>query len=332
MAISPYLLAFSLTLLFVYFIRKYANKIGLMDIPNQRSHHKTSIARGGGIGFIIAFFMTVFIYHFNLFYDYIYLFLSILLIFFMGLIDDLREVNPLSKFAIIFISTLIIYFNGFRIEDVGLYLNSNLSLGYFTFIFTFFAVSGFTNALNLIDGLDGLSSFLSIIILLGLYIIGYMHNDNFIMVISMTLICVLGGFLLFNWHKASIFMGDSGSLTLGFIISILSIKALEYIPAVNILFLGAIPILDTMIVMIRRKLNGFSSFRADRWHIHHIVLRYFDNNVIKSVLFLSLMQIIYTVIGVSLSSKLDGIYILPIFIFHAVILYHILSYFLKDNK
>ena len=326
-----YLLAFLLSTFFVYIIKKYAYKIGLIDIPNSRSIHKISTPRGGGIGFILSFFMILSIYHFDLFFDYLYIFISIILVFFIGLLDDLKGVNPITKFTIILLSTILIYINGFKIEFVGLYFGiENLSLGYFTFLFTFFAVSGFTNALNLIDGIDGLSSSISIIILSSLYYIGYIHNDNFIMVISSTLILVLISFLIFNWNRASIFMGDSGSLTIGFIISVLSIKSLDYIPAVNVLFLGAIPVLDTMIVMIRRKLNGFSAFRADRWHIHHIVLRYFDDNVTKSVIFLSFIQIIYSILGVVLSKNLDGGYILPLFIFNGIILYHILTYFLKE--
>jgi len=332
MANYSFLLTIFLSLFFIYIIKKYADKIGLIDIPNTRSIHKISTPRGGGIGFILAFFIVLFIYHFDLLYQYFYVSISIFLVFFIGLFDDFREVNPLAKFSVILISTILIYYNGFKIEFVGLYFGiENLSLGYFTFLFTFFAVSGFTNALNLIDGIDGLSSSISIIILSGLYYIGYIHNDIFITTISITLIIVLVSFLLFNWHKASIFMGDSGSLTIGFIISILSIKSLGYVPAVNILFLGAIPVLDTMIVMIRRKLNGFSAFRADRWHIHHIVVRYFNNNITKSVLFLSFIQLFYTILGVFLSNKLNGIYLLPLFIIHGIILYHILSYFLHKK-
>jgi len=102
-------------------------------------------------------------------------------------------------------------------------------------------------------------------------VIGFINNDNTLMVWSALLISVILAFLILNWHPAKVFMGDSGSLLLGFIIAILSVKALQYVNPVSILFLAAVPILDTLVVFRRRIQRGMSPFTADKNHLHHIL-------------------------------------------------------------
>lgn len=206
-------------------------------------------------------------------------------------------------------------------------------MGYLSLPFTFFAVSGFTNALNLIDGLDGLSTTISILILSIFVYIGLIYVDEFMIILSMVVISGLLAFLIYNWYPASIFMGDSGSLTLGFVISILAIKSLEHISsAVTILFFTAIPVLDTMIVMIRRKLKGGSAFRADRCHIHHIILSCFNNSTPKTVFFILFIQLLYILVGLAIDSRVDGLYLLILFIFQGVGLYHLLGYLIQKQQ
>lgn len=113
------------------------------------------------------------------------------------------------------------------------------------------------------------------------------------------LIAAILAFMMFNWNPAKIFMGDSGSLTLGFLIALLSIKALPYIQPTSVLFIAAIPIMDTLIVMIRRLKSGKSPFSPDKLHIHHLLLRFF--NVKKTVFLLIIMQTLYSMIGLSFS-------------------------------
>ena len=102
----------------------------------------------------------------------------------------------------------------------------------------------------------------------------------------------LAAFLLFNWHPAKIFMGDSGSLTLGFVISVLAIRATEYIHPVSVVFLVSLPVFDTLIVMIRRKVSSQSMFTADKTHIHHVLFNFFEGDTKRTVIFLSIFQII----------------------------------------
>ena len=328
-----YITIFIISFISIYAIIKYAFILGLIDKPNSRSIHNTDIPRGGGIGFILTILLLLFIFHPDMIADYIWTYIAIIIVFIIGIIDDYIEIEPYVKFIVIFIATLFLYFDGLIIDDVGVYIGYSVSLGWFAFAFTLFAVSGFTNALNLIDGIDGLSTMMSIIILGAFYYLGIIYDDIFIETISIITIISLLSFIIYNWHPATIFMGDSGSLTLGFIISILAIKSIEYIPAVHILFLSAIPVLDTMIVMIRRKIRGGSSFCADQCHIHHILLEYFDNSSIKTVLFLSFMQLIYIFIGLNLDQSIDGLWLLLIFILHGIGIYHLLGYIIsKQDK
>jgi len=168
-------------------------------------------------------------------------------------------------------------------------------------VVTVFAVVGFTNALNLVDGLDGLAGSLSLIIIASFFYIGYAYNDQFIMIVSFVVMASLLGFLIFNWYPASIFMGDSGSLVL---ISALAIKAVTYVSDTTILFLAAVPIIDTIIVMTRRLQRGFSPFTPDKSHFHHKILL-LKGSVDASVHILIALQIILSSIGLLLRDKSD---------------------------
>lgn len=137
-------------------------------------------------------------------------------------------------------------------------------------------LSGFTNALNLIDGLDGLAGTISFIILSTFLYIGLAHQDELIVTICSIVLSSLVAFLIFNWNPAKIFMGDSGSLFLGFVISIVATISLKYIHPISVLYLVALPIVDTLIVMVRRIRNGKSHFSPDKTHIHHILLNFFQ--------------------------------------------------------
>jgi UDP-GlcNAc:undecaprenyl-phosphate GlcNAc-1-phosphate transferase len=196
-----------------------------------------------------------------------------------------------------------------------------------------FAVAGFTNALNLSDGLDGLAGSLSVVILLALCYIGFTNNDMFMVSLSLSFIASILAFLWFNWHPAKIFMGDSGSLTLGAVISVLSIKALDYIPHAPILFITAIPILDTLIVMIRRKRSGKSVFSPDQTHLHHALLKFFSGDVKKAVILIILMQLFYSWLGLDfIDYDYQQRYIIMIFVLILVIFYIILNGMLQQQK
>ncbi len=327
-----FFLIFLISLGLISIIRSNAAKLGLVDIPNERSSHQAHTPSGAGIGFYLAVAFIFTFFYFDLLLSYIWTSVAILLIFIVGVLDDHHDTSPNTKFFVIIFSTVLLSFDHIIIDDLGTFFGLEISLGWFALPFTIFAVVGFTNALNLIDGLDGLAATVSIMILGTFFIVGYQHDDLFMMVVSGSFISALLAFLVFNWHPASIFMGDSGSLTLGFVISMLAIKSLEYLPTISILFVAAIPILDTLVVMIRRKLNGRSMFSADRCHIHHILRHFFAEDTQKTVLFLGVLQAIYSMTGLQLDKDMDEGYLLILFLLNVVLVYLFLAAMIKRQK
>lgn len=318
-----YITVFILSTIFVYILIKNALKLGILDKPRDRSIHKKAIPRSGGIGFILAIFITFILFHSNVFLQNIYMFISILLIYIVGMYDDFKGVRPWMKFFTILIASIVLYLNNIYIDSLGSYFGLDMSLGIFALPFTIFAISGFTNALNLIDGLDGLASGISLIILATFAYVGLVFNDDFIFLLSLVTSFALLGFILFNWNPASIFMGDSGSLTLGFIISIIAILSLKYIHPVVILYFTAIPLIDTLVVMIRRIKMQISPFEADKTHIHHILYKFFGSTK-KTVIFLMMTQAIFCFLGYVVARHIE-IYPKGLFPFAMIISFIILT-------
>lgn len=317
---------FILSFIFIKLIIHYAPSLGLIDIPNHRSHHKKITPRGAGIGIVFAVICSDLIFLNTAHLSHPWILIGIFIIFAVGILDDHRNTSPNAKFLVIFIAVVFFYVDGTYIKHLGHVFGYSIPLGWFAFPFTLIAIAGFTNALNLSDGLDGLAASLSIIILSALCFIGYVHNDSFMVSLSLSFISALVAFLWFNWNPAKIFMGDSGSLTLGVIISIVSIRALDYVEPITILFIAALPIIDTLIVMIRRKRNGRSMFSPDKTHLHHLVLQFFKGNVRKTVILLTLGQLFYSFIGLTfIENSIKQRYILLLFILLLVISYILLN-------
>ena len=327
-----FLLIFLLSLLLIRLVRDNAEKFGLIDVPNDRSTHDNHTPSGAGIGFYLAAAFILPVFYFDLIFSYLWTFVAIFLVFIIGVLDDHHDTSPNTNFFVIILSTVFLAFDNILINDLGTFFGLELSLGWLALPFTVFAVVGFTNALNLIDGLDGLAATVSIVILGTFFIVGYQNDDLFMMLISGVFISALLAFLVFNWHPASIFMGDSGSLTLGFVISVLAIKSLAYLPTISILFVAAIPIIDTLVVMIRRKRSGRSAFSADRCHIHHILRHFFAEDTQKTVLFLGVFQAIYSLTGVQLDKGMDEGSLLILFSLNIVLFYLFLSAMIKRQK
>ncbi len=327
-----FITAFVLSFLLIAGLVKKAPRFGLVDIPNKRSVHSEAVPRGAGIGIIVSFFVSVALFDTGDVAEFPLTFLSFLLVFIIGILDDLRDASPHTKFLVIFIATTMAWFEGIGIFSGGSFFGHEVALGWFALPFTLFAVSGFTNALNLVDGLDGLSGSISIVILAVLFSLGYRNGDSFIMYLSLTMIAAITAFLYFNWNPAKIFLGDSGSLTIGYIISILSIKALAYIHPTIILFLAAVPILDTLVVMVRRKRQGLSAFTPDKTHLHHILLRFFNGNVKRAVVALVMMQIAYSMTGMFIMEEIDQTFVLLLFGINFILIYLISSAMLANQK
>jgi UDP-GlcNAc:undecaprenyl-phosphate GlcNAc-1-phosphate transferase len=280
-------------------------------VPNARSAHKVPVPRGAGIVFGFVFLIGVLMFYYIHLENttYLYTFLSLLIVYTTGVYDDFNNISSRKKFIFIILATAIAYYDGFAITSLGHYFGYELELGYLALPFTIFAVVGFTNAVNLTDGLDGLAGSISVVILSGLLYIGIIQKVELLICLSILLIAPVTAFLFFNWYPAKVFMGDSGSLFLGFTIALLSIYALKYINPSSILFLAAIPLLDTLMVMKRRKQRKQSLFVADKNHLHHILLN-FKKDKLFTVASLIKFQVLFVLIFVQVYQEADFINII----------------------
>ncbi len=318
MQIILLLSAFTITAVLLILLIRYSDFIGIIDIPNERSAHIKNTPRSGGIAIFSGFILSQLLLNTDHFIKYYYVYGAISIVFLIGFLDDKFDISPRLKFIFIFIASIILYIYDVRITSVGTYFGHDLILhAWMVFPFTFFAIAGFTNALNLMDGLDGLAGAIALVILSAFLAIGMIHNDPLMSTISMTLIASIGAFLLFNWNPAKIFMGDSGSLTIGFSIAILSILSLKYISPTAVLFIIALPLLDTFIVIVRRLRRGISPASADKTHIHHFLYN-FKKDVRFVVVLLASIQGAFTLIGYQFRNADDFLSLLIFFLLFAI--------------
>lgn len=292
-----YIGIFIITIVFILLLIRFAPKIGLLDIPNERSVHKKLIPRGAGIAFVSSILITLILFDLDYLKTYYYVYIAIILVWIVGIWDDLKNISPKMKFIFILLASIVLFIENFAIYDLGTYYGVHIVLpSWLAYLFTFFAIAGYTNALNLMDGLDGLAGSITLVMLITFLAIGIEHEDRLLISLSSFFITSILAFLLFNWNPASIFMGDSGSLTLGFVIVILTIQAAHYINPAAVLFIIALPLLDTFIVMTRRHQRGKSLFEADKNHLHHFLFNV-KGDIKFTVTVLILMQTIFSIIG-----------------------------------
>jgi UDP-GlcNAc:undecaprenyl-phosphate GlcNAc-1-phosphate transferase len=265
---------------------RLARWIGAVDHPNARSVHKQPTPRIGGVAIFISS-MCVIVGILCLCnsvgeasgdtrWQLVTLLGSAAFVFLVGLADDLKGVPARFKFLAELIAAGALCFAGVRIDVIGITDHFVLSLHWLGCPLTLLWVVGITNAINLSDGLDGLAAGISAIAS-GVIAILAMYRGNVIMaVFALALTGSLSGFLVFNFHPAKIFMGDCGSLFLGFIIAASSVMCMTKSSAVVGLTLPAlalgIPIFDTLFSMLRRYLERRSLFAPDRGHFHHRLL------------------------------------------------------------
>lgn len=265
------------------FIRRLAFVLGAVDNPNARRVNKKPMPTLGGLGLFVTFNIGAFILLRNQFptHELFSLLLASSVIILTGMIDDILELKPGQKMAGIFIAALIIYFlAGIRMNVVNVpFTNKEISLGWWSFPITIFWILALTNAVNLIDGLDGLADGVSMISLTTMGIVGYffLHTHQlYVPIACFMLAACLIGFLPYNFHPAKIFLGDTGALYIGFMIAVLSLKGLKNVTFISLLvpiIILGVPITDTVYAIIRRKLNKKPVSQADKHHLHHQLMK-----------------------------------------------------------
>ncbi|MBO8129920.1 MAG: exopolysaccharide biosynthesis polyprenyl glycosylphosphotransferase [Candidatus Marinimicrobia bacterium] len=289
---------------FVYtrIARAVATRYHIGDVPGPRKVHKVFIPYLGGVAIYLSFLTGLLLLLVLLrntiggvpkYYPYLLIpsFLAVL----VGLYDDLKKLGFATKFYAQIIISIIVVISGFEVRSVWLPLIGNISLGYLNPFFTVLWIVFFMNALNLLDGLDGLASGVSTIIFTCFAVISFYHGNDFLGILNIILIASNLGFLRYNYHPASIFMGDSGSLFLGYTISIMSLEVGKRIgnsiDLALILTIMAIPFLDTTISFFRRASKKSHPFLADKEHIHHRLMSigFSHLNAVRIIYFFSIM-------------------------------------------
>ncbi len=327
--ILEFILIFIIALILIKLIIINAEKLGLVDIPNERSMHTTLQPRGAGIGVFLAVAIVDTYFDYSLLSDHLLTCCAIFIVFVTGALDDHHDTSPNTKLFVVAIAAVLVYFDGIYVDTLGVLFGMEITLGWLALPFTVFAIVGFTNALNLVDGLDGLAGSISIIIFGALLSIGYANDDAYMMLTSGSFIAGLLALMIYNWNPATVFMGDSGSLILGFVIALLVIKAAIYIEPVTVLFILAVPLMDTIIVMVRRKRQGKSIFKADKTHLHHILFNFFHKDVKRTVIFLAILQAGYSITGLLIVDTANQSLSLVLFGLNIILLYFIFTEMLR---
>lgn len=285
--ISVFILAFGLTYLLTPFVHRISLKFGIVDHPNERKIHSVPTPRLGGVAIYLSFFLSLVpvlllfdsISTTNLFQTILALFVSGSVIFLLGLYDDIKGTNAKIKFTFQILAALIlIYGFGFRINYVT---NPFKEYAYFNFGWmgipiTMLWIVGITNAINIIDGLDGLACGVVSIVSITLFLVALHQGDTAVALLTGAMAGATIAFLRYNFNPAKIFMGDTGSMFLGFLLSAIAITSYRKSTvalALLIPFIAlGVPIIDTMIAIFRRFLSGNHLFQADQEHIHHRLL------------------------------------------------------------
>ena len=306
------------------FIKKLAMQIGAVDIPRTRHIHTKPMPKMGGIGIFLGFLLG-----YMLFGETSVQMNSILiggfLIILIGLIDDMTELKPSVKFMGQLASACVIVFYGqFLLDNVSAF-GIDLHFGILAYPITVFFILGCINCINLIDGLDGLSGGISSIYFLTVGIIATIQGHfGLDFVLSFVMLGSTLGFLVHNFHPASIFAGDSGSMFMGFIISVIALLGFKNVTMTSLiipLLILAIPILDTLFAIIRRLLKGESPSKADKFHIHHQLLNrnFSQTATVLIIYFIDLLfafaSILYVLKDRTLGYIVYGVLTVIVFIF-----------------
>jgi UDP-N-acetylmuramyl pentapeptide phosphotransferase/UDP-N-acetylglucosamine-1-phosphate transferase len=335
--ILPFLWAFLISVFAIPSIIQIAHSKNLLNEPNGRTIHAFLTPRLGGLAIFSGFISALSIFG-RMDYGVQQLMAGCIVLFFIGLKDDIVTVSAFKKFFVqILAAGIVVFMADIRITSfqglLGIYeLEYGISYG-----FTFLVIIGITNALNLIDGLDGLAGSIIVIIsaVFGIYF--FIYGGPRYGVYAEVALCLMGGilgFLRYNFHKAIIFMGDAGSLICGFIIAVLAIQFVEMQPmeaapsiAMGILI---IPIWDTLRVTTIRLLKGISPFTPDKNHIHHNLIA-LGFSQIGTVLTLGIVNLLIILFVVNFR-VLGANYLLLILIVLSVIFSFILEFLMRFRR
>jgi UDP-GlcNAc:undecaprenyl-phosphate/decaprenyl-phosphate GlcNAc-1-phosphate transferase len=326
---TAFLIGFLITPIIILILKK----MELMDRPGGRKIHSGFIPSMGGISFVAATFVAVLSWLDGQFITEIrFLLAAFGLMFFVGLRDDMVNMSAFQKLAGQFIAAyLVVVMADIRLTGLYGFMGIYDLPIWISYFISFFTILVLTNSFNLIDGIDGLAGSISLVTFLFLgwwfYDVGLTSYATF----SLILVGAVLSFLVYNWHPAKIFMGDTGSLSLGFALAVLTVLFIDKngtmasfegwkfnAPIASGVALLIIPIYDTSRIFIKRALNGKSPMEPDKSHVHHFLLRMGlrHDQVAITLIFVKCCFISL----IFLASNLNDYVLLPLVILTAVIL------------
>ncbi|MCD6659901.1 MAG: undecaprenyl/decaprenyl-phosphate alpha-N-acetylglucosaminyl 1-phosphate transferase [Lentimicrobium sp.] len=327
-----FLAATLITALCIPQIIRLSRKYKLVDNPDQRKMHKVPIPTLGGLGFFTGFIVLSLFWMIVLgnLSDFV-LFIALLVLFVTGIFDDLTDMRALVKFGIQIVVALIISYFGFRVESLfGIFGIYEMPV-WAQYAFSVLLITGLTNAFNLIDGIDGLAGGLAFINSLIMGAILLLQGNVIYGILAISFAGALFGFLIFNFNPAKIFMGDTGSLIVGFLMAIFGIVILkagaplhpwfqDHTSAITIVVVGILllPVYDTLRVFAERILKKSSPFKPDKTHVHHLLIETGANH--KKAVFILYTTNILIIVAAFLLRKSDPSFsVLMLFILAAIL-------------
>ena len=291
--VIAFLLAFITAFVITPHTMRLAKRVGAIDIPNDRRVNKKPMPRLGGLAVISGFLLFI-IYLLittslegkinlfgeeNYYFKLIGFFIGIVILGIVCYIDDVKGIPSYAKLTAQIVAAIIVVAFGIKIEDISIpFIEGKIEIGgVFSYILTVCWIVGITNAINLIDGLDGLSSGVTLISCLSLLMVFALNGSPLIAIILITALAgAIVGFLPFNFSPAKTFIGDTGSNFMGFSLAIISIlgvaKTYTALVLIAPIIILAMPIFDTLFAIFRRIIKGKSLkavFKPDKGHIHH---------------------------------------------------------------
>lgn len=327
------LITFVSSLILVPLVRKIAIHINAMDIPNERKVHKKSMPRLGGLAIFLSFLIGYMLFA-PLTTQMISILIGSFLIVLLGIIDDINPLKATTKLCgQIIVALILVFFGNISINELTI-LGMNINLSFWAYPISLFIIIACINSINLIDGLDGLAAGTSSIYFITIIIISILLGriDNLGFILCLITLGATLGFLYYNFNPATIFMGDTGSMFLGYMVAIVALLGFKtatltsFMIPILILF---IPILDTLLAILRRLIKGESIGKPDKEHVHFQLLNK-TSSVKKTVLIIYFINSLFSAVSILYAiGKTDeaiAIYVLlmiaiTIFIFKTNILY-----------
>jgi UDP-GlcNAc:undecaprenyl-phosphate/decaprenyl-phosphate GlcNAc-1-phosphate transferase len=302
--------------LFTPLARRVAVVLGAMDLPGGRKIHAQPMPRLGGLAVFGGFcFPWGFFYLLDnrvtaTFQNYEKLFVVLMagafVMLALGVVDDVKGLRAAPKFAVQITAAVGLYFGGYQIDELSNPFGPPIQLGWLALPVSVFWIVGVTNAINLLDGIDGLAAGVTACIALSLAVINVLYGNIIVALLTLCLAGACAGFLPYNFAPARIFLGDSGSLFLGLVLSCIGILSLfkaataTFVAVPVILF--ALPLIDTTSVFVGRLWRGVPVFRGDRTHVHHRLLALGLNHR-QAALFLYAITLLLGIAAIALTVR-----------------------------